>query len=263
MAKWKPTPSFTEETSITSLHKKLPPQVLRKMRWLIAHTICDPNYPRSIEYRAILRNLDLSNEQILDVGCGSADTLKFLQAYLPSIKSIGVDVRTSALKQGLDRFPTIQFIAASAEFLPFRASSFDRILCSSALEHFKNDTAGLSEINRSLKERGIFVMTTDSVKWLSLGDWQKVHARVAFVKRYYSKTTLSREFEESRLKVVNIQFVHTSKLAAFFLKMGIKFNWKGFAWIGLSLFGIALTAMCNWAKEKEGFTLLAVCTKTL
>jgi ubiquinone/menaquinone biosynthesis C-methylase UbiE len=81
---------------------------------------------------------------VLDVGCGNSFPDTVLQ-FFPNSETIGIDIKKGKVT-----------LVADGQYLPFRHSIFDGILCSHVLEHMIDDSKGLNEIFRVLKIQGIF-----------------------------------------------------------------------------------------------------------
>lgn len=80
---------------------------------------------------------------ILEVGCAQ-------QRF--SLKSIGIDIERKPLNR-VD-------IVADAHCLPFRDSCFDTIFAGEVIEHLENPKLFISGAKRSIKDNGLFILTT-------------------------------------------------------------------------------------------------------
>lgn len=234
---------------------------LRKgLDWLVAHTTASLAYTRSIEWRRIIKTMQLSRGlSILSVGCGAGGELYYLSAHNQFSMSVGIDIEISVLKMTASRLPHIEFVAASAEALPFREHMFDRILCSSAIEHFPNDSIALREMAHCLRANGLLLITTDSCKWGQLGKWRDRHAKIALVNRYYSQGLLESSVVDAGLIVTHFENVLTFRWAPSFLRMGVKYQYRGKLYLVLSMIGIIMDcSLGHFFKQRDGFTLLVV-----
>ena len=94
---------------------------------------------------------------ILDVGCGTGNTLRVLRAAFPSATLVGVDVFLTGLKcaQQRTRAPLVQ---ATVEQLPFHRP-FDLIGAFDVLEHLDDDGAALGHLRRMLRPGGALIVT--------------------------------------------------------------------------------------------------------
>lgn len=101
---------------------------------------------------------------ILDIGTGPGRLLLSLHELRPDRRLIGVDVSTAMARQAQENVRraglsnVIQILAAPAQRLPFADQSFDVVVSSGALHHWKNATAGLNEVYRVLRTGGWALM---------------------------------------------------------------------------------------------------------
>ena len=251
----KPRGTFTPECR-TGHPRKL-------LSWLVAHSIANPNYARSVEFRKIIKAMRLSEAvSVLSVGCGVGEDLHYLLAHDQSISPVGVDVEIRELRTGNRRCNAIHFVAASAEDLPFKDSVFDRVLSSSALEHFEDPTSALKEVNRCLSSNGLLVLTTDSWKWERLGEWKDRHATVASVKHYYTLELLQSSLISAGLFGTYFEYLLTTRMAPYLLRMGVKYRYEGKVYLLISMLGILLdNILGRFFKENDGFTILSTAKK--
>ena len=106
--------------------------------------------------------LDLRGKRCLDVGCGGgllAEEFAKLGCRVvgvdPSEPSL-VTARTHAEQEGL----AIEYVAASAEELPFEGDSFDFVYCCDVLEHVSSVESAVAEAARVLKPTGAYLYDT-------------------------------------------------------------------------------------------------------
>ena len=79
---------------------------------------------------------------VLEVGCGTGHWLALLQ---PHVATAGVDLSRGMLEHARQAVPGARLVQARAEHLPWRAGSFDRVLCVNALHHFDDPRAFLAD----------------------------------------------------------------------------------------------------------------------
>jgi len=129
-------------------------------------------WPGSILYNVISRSRiftqhyqlvanDLTNYcrsgQVLDVGTGPGWLLLALRRTLPEVKATGVDIsaamvyvaRENLLQAGSAGI--CEVMQAGADDLPFPDDSFDAVISTGSLHHWKAPIAGLNEVYRVLK----------------------------------------------------------------------------------------------------------------
>lgn len=110
--------------------------------------------------KAILAFLSNSSKhpaevRVLDVGCGYGEILSEFDAVL----KVGVDINLTALKEAKQRNKKAFFVLCDIEHLPFKAETFDRVICSEVLEHVDNPkelARGIVDVTRT---RGFFCIT--------------------------------------------------------------------------------------------------------
>ena len=81
------------------------------------------------------------NANLLEVGCGSARTLHYLDLFLGGSKCFGLDLSTIALKLLLSISPTYNASVGSAFELPLIADKFDASFSIGLIEHFTREQA--------------------------------------------------------------------------------------------------------------------------
>ncbi len=105
----------------------------------------------------ILKDLYQPGTKILDAGCGSGRNLKWF--YQSDFEIHGTDTDTEQLLRCKELYPAqkANFIHANIEKMPYKANSFDHIVCNAAL-HFAEDLSHFlkmfEELLRVLKPKG-------------------------------------------------------------------------------------------------------------
>jgi SAM-dependent methyltransferase len=146
--------------------------------------------------------------RILDVGTGPGWLLLALQRALPEARSVGVDIsaamvnraRRNVQEAGCAGLIGVQAAAAGA--LPFPDGSFDTVVSTGSLHHWKDPVSALNEIHRVLKA-GRYALIYDLVRSLPRAvaeDVQRRFGRVrltllwlhSFEEPFYSAAELER-----------------------------------------------------------------------
>ena len=70
---------------------------------------------------------------VLEVGCGSEHWLKFLSGRGGFLT--GFDLSTNMLQRARETALETPLVRGRAEYLPYRAQSFDRVFCINAFHH--------------------------------------------------------------------------------------------------------------------------------
>jgi ubiquinone/menaquinone biosynthesis C-methylase UbiE len=138
--------------------------------------------------------------RILDVGCGTGETLSFIHGLFPKAKLYGVDTSTTAIKFSKSRGHKKIYKSPGAR-LPFKKDYFDVILFLDVLEHIKNDQAVIEEAKRVLKKGGCIIITSPGLNFIwSRHDTEQGH------KRRYTRTEIKRLASGSLLKTDFISY---------------------------------------------------------
>lgn len=112
--------------------------------------------PATAVYEGLIRAALRPQSAVLDVGCGRGGVLEQLgeAVALP----FGVDPDRASLRE--HRLPRLPRAVARAEALPFRAASFDLLLCSWLFEHLAAPERTFREFMRVLKPEGRLIFLT-------------------------------------------------------------------------------------------------------
>ncbi len=111
------------------------------------------------------------NIKILDVGCGTGDTLVII-SKLSTAKLYGLDISKNMLLRARKKLGRkAKLILGDVEKIPFEDNYFDYVLNTEAFHHFPNPNKSLKEINRVLKKDGKFILAdlnfySDFIHWL-------------------------------------------------------------------------------------------------
>lgn len=117
--------------------------------------------------------------KILVIGCGSRNEMSIINE---GCEGFGIDISEMAIKKSMEMHPRFTYYVASATDLPFPDDSFDCIVCSEVIEHISEDVKVYSEVRRTLKNKGTFIITTPN--WLSwYGMFRKI-AEILFKKPF-------------------------------------------------------------------------------
>jgi len=102
------------------------------------------------------------SSRVLDIGCGAAPGLRYLQSR--GGFAVGCDVSTVALAAARAALPTAQLVCCDLErVLPFADGQFDLLILSEVVEHVGALPTLLAEMRRVLRPAGSFVLTTPNL----------------------------------------------------------------------------------------------------
>ena len=130
---------------------------MKKMNYinhLIYKAIGTTGFVRRIEWQNMLEWLDpKEGERILDVACGVG--ILSLKIAERGCEVHGIDISENAINSAKrlaerERI-ACEFKVGTAEYLPYPDGYFDKVVCSSSLEHFKDDIKALKEMCMVLK----------------------------------------------------------------------------------------------------------------
>lgn len=131
---------------------------------------------------------------ILDIGCGTGETLSFIKTVFPKAKLYGVDASSQAAKYTKNRGHSAK--VADALHLPFPDGKFDAVLLLDVIEHVKNDIAVIKEAKRVLKLGGVIVITVPALQLIwSAHDINQGHFR------RYTRRRLRFLAEKNKMKI--------------------------------------------------------------
>jgi len=110
----------------------------------------------------------LRPSKILDVGCGTGRLLRKAAARWPAAHLIGIDPARGMIEVAHSLLPSAGFGRALAESLPLGDASFDVVLSSISMHHWRDASLGVLEVVRVLRPGGLFCLADISLPaWLS------------------------------------------------------------------------------------------------
>ncbi len=98
--------------------------------------------------------------RVLDVGCGSGTTLRWLRD--DSVRAAGIDLSSASMVACRER-PTVR---GDAKRLPFRDGAFDAVLLIHVVAHLYDPLPALREVRRVLRVGGQLGLVTPNVRFL-------------------------------------------------------------------------------------------------
>jgi len=114
-----------------------------------------------------VKTLETKPKRILDIGCGTGFFSNEMKKIYPKATIYGLDVSKKAIAIARKTYPKVNFIFGDAEQeLSFEDNFFDLIISGEHIEHLKDVDTYLIEVNRTLNQHGILILTTPN-----LGSW--------------------------------------------------------------------------------------------
>lgn len=166
-----------------------------------------------IKESKLLKQMNASEgEMILDLGCGMgyfSDKMREKGATC-----IGLDLSLPSLQYANEKWPG-EHIIGFCNKIPFRDSTFDKVLFTDVIEHMEDDESSLMEIARVLKPSGYVVITTPAKAGLLVGTklnllfhdkpgTPEYHYRIG-----YTAGELSEKFKKCGIETVAVRYTTT------------------------------------------------------
>lgn len=111
-------------------------------------------------YPVILKKLsEITYHTALDLGCGTGEMMKLILQQNEDKSLYGIDLSEKMLDVAKEKLGNrVKLILGDSEQLPFPDSFFDVVYCNDSFHHYPAPDKVLSEINRVLKPKGVFLM---------------------------------------------------------------------------------------------------------
>ena len=119
---------------------------------------------------------------LLDIGTGPGHLLLAMRKTLPDAELVGVDISSAMVAQAKRNIETygqnlrIEVRVADANALPFADETFDRVISTGSLHHWKDPFQALSEAHRVLKVNG-YALLYDLVRDMPKAVCEEVRAK--------------------------------------------------------------------------------------
>ncbi|HCR81181.1 MAG: 3-demethylubiquinone-9 3-O-methyltransferase [Candidatus Pacebacteria bacterium GW2011_GWB1_47_8] len=116
----------------------------------------------TVVFDELLKNENLKNKQLLDAGCGTG--WFSAEAVRRGARVTSMDLGKQLLKEVAKKARSKRVVGSILK-MPFKAKTFDYVICSEVIEHVTDPGLALKEIYRVLKPGGILVLTTANKFW--------------------------------------------------------------------------------------------------
>ena len=148
--------------------------------------------------------------RVIDVGCG--DGRHIVEAARRGCFAVGLDYDADELRRARERIggQRVDLVVGDASRLPFRAATFDAVICTETLEHLPDDVGAMLEIARLLQPGGTLLGAvpshfTELLFWrLSHGYWHTPGGHV----RIYRPRSMVSQLARAGLRVTDVRYVH-------------------------------------------------------
>lgn len=111
---------------------------------------------RSVSSFELFGDLDLEGKIVLDVGCGMGSNIQYLyECGVCSVVAFDIDLlQLQSARAASADCVQASFLAANAEWMPFRNDAFDVLVATDTFEHLRDVEAVLRECYRVLRPGG-------------------------------------------------------------------------------------------------------------
>lgn len=97
--------------------------------------------------------------RILDLGCGAGEFSQFMADS--GYRTTGVDIASAAIDRARRQSQQVEFRVLNDDFtIPAVSAEFDAVWSTEVIEHVFDVHSHLSEINRVLRDGGLYILTT-------------------------------------------------------------------------------------------------------
>ncbi len=128
---------------------------------------CIPNdHSRQVTSNFLAKRLLLQKnniETVMDLGCGTGNSVDFFRANNPTVRWIGLDIENSPGVTARRRTDA-EFASFDGVNIPFDDNYFDLVYCNQVFEHVRHPIGLLKEVQRVLKPNGYFVGSTSQLE---------------------------------------------------------------------------------------------------
>lgn len=160
--------------------------------------------------RPLLESVPLKGAAILDAGCGTGRYFPSLLAREPRIL-VGFDFSRGMLRTTAAKFrqkDPIHLLEAGFPSLPFKAASFDLVLCTLAIDHTPGLPYAIQEMARVLQPDGTIVLSCFH-PFASLLGWKRtfLSERRLYAVQYvpYKTSDYLNAFRSAGLEIVRVE----------------------------------------------------------
>jgi cyclopropane fatty-acyl-phospholipid synthase-like methyltransferase len=153
-------------------------------------------------------------ERVLEVGCGSGETLNIIKSRFPDATTVGIELSENAAKRALSKVDLLKNLDIEKDESRSTIGQFDLILLLDVLEHLRDPWTTLKSLVRDNLTRGGTVITSipnarnhGLVVQLLRGDFKYTESGVLDKThlRFFTKKSMNRMIEDSGLNILKCQ----------------------------------------------------------
>jgi 2-polyprenyl-3-methyl-5-hydroxy-6-metoxy-1,4-benzoquinol methylase len=169
------------------------------------------NYYGNIRYDA-LEYFPKFSDRVLEIGCGTGETLKYLKSNNRCNWIGGVDIYK--LRNEIDFLDYFQHGSVDNEDININEKSIDVILCLDVLEHLVDPWSVIKKISKLLKKDGIIIISLPNIQHYSIsipllfaGKWSYQESGIMDKThlRFFSRQTAQGLINSANLRLLSLQ----------------------------------------------------------
>ncbi|NMM61887.1 class I SAM-dependent methyltransferase [Clostridium sp. P21] len=113
-------------------------------------------------------------QSLVDVGCGTGNSIELLSKEFPERKYVGIDLAENMIAVANKKaIKGAEFLVGDAENLPFEEGQFDTLICKESFHHYPNVENFFKSAYKVLKTGGRLIILDMTI--LALGRWIDNH----------------------------------------------------------------------------------------
>jgi len=149
-----------------------------------------------------------SGGNVLEVGCGQGEFLKML-AKVKKYRVKGVEPSEIAVQKARRRIPNVQIIHGTIFDGNFKDGEFDCVIMRYTLEHLKNPSETIKEVQRILKKGGIFTAAIPNAASWENWTYGRYWSEFDFPRHLtiFSQVTIKRWLEKRGFQILKIKHI--------------------------------------------------------
>lgn len=132
----------------------------------VLEAVDEPNRLQLQLYHHVGTRIDLTGQDVLEVGCGRGGGASYVKRYLGPASLVGMDLANTAVDfcRRTHRVQGLRFVQGDAEKMPFDGQQFDVVMNVESSHCYPSVDAFFREVKRVLRTGGRFLYTDIMIK---------------------------------------------------------------------------------------------------